>query len=186
MSLKPFFDLASGFERKISSHMNAIAYLVATTGLVGHLKPGSGTWGSLAALPMAWMLHVLGGATLLLAASVVLFFIGVWATQRLTSGKDNHDPSYIVIDEVVGQWVALLPVSVGATHSGAGVLDLWPGWVAAFVLFRLFDITKLGPVGWADRREDALGVMLDDVVAGVFAALGVGALAYLAHGVLGL
>ena len=166
--------------------MNRFAYLVATTGLVGLFRPGPGTWGSLAALPLAWVLHSLGGAVLLLVASVVVFFIGVWATQRLTAGKDDHDPSYIVVDEVVGQWVALLPVSVGAMHSGAGVLDLWPGWVAAFLLFRFFDITKLGPIGWADRRDDALGVMLDDVVAGVFAALGVGVLAYLAHGLLGV
>ena len=60
----------------------------------------------------------------------------------------------------------------------------WPGWIAAFVLFRFFDITKLGPVGWADRRGDPLGVMLDDVIAGVFAALGVLALAALYHGAL--
>jgi phosphatidylglycerophosphatase A len=61
---------------------------------------------------------------------------------------------------------------------------LWPGWVAAFVLFRLFDITKPGPVGWADRRGDALGVMLDDVIAGVFAAVGVVILAGLSHAVM--
>ncbi|MCA1777777.1 MAG: phosphatidylglycerophosphatase A, partial [Loktanella sp.] len=61
---------------------------------------------------------------------------------------------------------------------------LWPGWIAAFVLFRLFDITKPWIIGWADRRNDALGVMLDDVIAGVFAAIGVGALAALYHVVL--
>jgi len=166
--------------------MDRIAHLVATTGLVGHLKPAPGTWGSLAALPLAWGLHSLGGFVLLLVACVLFFAVGVWATQKLTAGQDNHDPSYIVVDEVVGQWIALLPVSSGAAHSGAGVLDLWPGWVAAFVLFRLFDITKPGPVGWADRREDAMGGVLDVVVAGVFAAIGVGALAYLAHGVLGV
>jgi phosphatidylglycerophosphatase A len=55
--------------------------------------------------------------------------------------------------------------------------------VAGFALFRLFDITKPGPIGWADRRGDALGVMLDDVIAGVFAALGVLVLAALYHGV---
>lgn len=186
LSLPSVFALASLSGAKISSSMHAIAYFVATTGLVGHLKPAPGTWGSLAALPFAWALHSLGGFTLLLVASVVLFAVGVWATRVLTDGKDNHDPSYIVVDEVVGQWIALLPVSIGAAHSGAGILDLWPGWVAAFVLFRLFDITKPGPVGWADRREDAVGVMLDDVIAGIFAAIGVGALAYVAHGILGV
>jgi phosphatidylglycerophosphatase A len=66
------------------------------------------------------------------------------------------------------------------------ITALWPGWLAGFLLFRLFDILKPGPVGWADRRHDATGVMLDDVVAGMFAALGVVVLAGVAHGVMGL
>jgi phosphatidylglycerophosphatase A len=60
---------------------------------------------------------------------------------------------------------------------------MWPGWIAAFALFRLFDIWKPWIIGWADRRGDALGVMLDDVIAGIFAAIGVVVLAGLAHGV---
>ena len=67
-------------------------------------------------------------------------------------------------------------------HAGVDVLALWPGWIAAFVGFRLFDIWKPGPVGWADRRDDAVGVMLDDIVAGVMAALLVVALAAAYHG----
>jgi len=67
---------------------------------------------------------------------------------------------------------------------GSGYLGALPGWVTAFIGFRLFDITKLGPIGWADRRGDALGVMLDDVIAGIFAALLVMILAALSHGVL--
>jgi phosphatidylglycerophosphatase A len=63
-------------------------------------------------------------------------------------------------------------------------LALYPGWIAAFVLFRLFDIWKPWLVGRADARGDALGVMLDDVIAGVFAAIGVAALAALFHLVL--
>lgn len=166
--------------------MRALAYVIATVGLVGHVRPAPGTWGSLAALPLALGLHMMGGTGVLVVSTVLVFLIGIWATARVTAGKPDHDPSYIVIDEVVGQWVALWPVSLGAAQSGADILDLWPGWIAAFLLFRLFDITKPGPVGWADRRKDAIGVMLDDVVAGVFAAVGVGALAYLAHGVLGV
>ena len=172
--------------RTISNAMDRIAYLIATSGLVGLMKPAPGTWGSFTALPLALGLHALGGVWLLVISTFLFFIIGIWATAQVTEGKADHDPSYVVIDEVVGQWIALWPVSLGAMHSGAGVLDLWPGWVAAFVLFRLFDITKPGPVGWADRRGDAMGVMLDDVIAGIFAAIGVGALAYLAHGVLGV
>ena len=92
-----------------------------------------------------------------------------------------HDPGWIVIDEVVGQWIALLPVAVGATMSGVSPARLWPGILAAFVLFRLFDIWKPWLVGHADRREDAFGVMLDDLWAGAFAACCVTALAALAH-----
>jgi phosphatidylglycerophosphatase A len=166
--------------------MSNLAQFVATVAYVGHLKPAPGTWGSLAALPLAYFLHVIGGTAALAAGIVVFFFLGLWATPKVTDGKDNHDPSEVVVDELVGQWIALLPVSIGALHSGATLLALWPGWIAAFVLFRLFDILKPGPVGWADRSDDAMGVMLDDVVAGVFAAIGVGILAWLAHGVLGV
>lgn len=162
-----------------------LSHVIATVGGIGHLRPAPGTWASLAALPLAWAIHAVAGPWLLALAIVAAFLKGWWASARETAGKADHDPSEIVIDEVVGQWIAFLPVSVGAAHAGAALTQLWPGWVAAFVLFRLFDITKPGPVGWADRRDDALGVMLDDVIAGVFAALGVVALAALAHGVLG-
>ena len=162
-----------------------LSHLIASVGGVGHLRPAPGTWGSLVALPLAWLLHAVAGPWLLGAAIIAGFLKGWWATARETEGKDDHDPSEIVIDEVVGQWIAFLPVSIGAAHAGAALTALWPGWVAAFVLFRLFDILKPGPVGWADRRDDALGVMLDDVIAGLLAALGVIALAALAHGVMG-
>ncbi|MEL7090339.1 MAG: phosphatidylglycerophosphatase A [Pseudomonadota bacterium] len=158
--------------------------MICTVFGIGYLRPGPGTWGSLAALPLAWALHSLGGATLLGMMILVVFFVGLWGTVQMTSGADNHDPSEIVIDEVVGQWIALLPVSLGASMRGVDITALWPGWVAAFVLFRFFDIVKPGLVRRADLREDAVGVMLDDVVAGVFAALGTAALAAIAHGIL--
>jgi len=160
------------------------AGLVATWFGSGHLRPAPGTWGSLAALPCAWVVYVLTGPVGLLVATGAVFALGLWATSVETAGKADHDPSEIVVDEVVGQWIALLPVAFGAARAGADVLALWPGILAGFVLFRLFDIWKPGPVGWADRRGDALGVMLDDVIAGILAALCVAALAALAHGVL--
>lgn len=158
------------------------AQMIGTVLGVGHIRPAPGTWGSLVALPWAWALHVAGGFPLLLIATALTMVAGWWATARMVAGQDEHDPSEIVIDEVVGQWIALFPLSFAAWSMGISVLAMWPGWIAAFVLFRLFDITKPGPVGWADRRADALGVMLDDVVAGVLAALGVLALAALYHG----
>ncbi|RKF15185.1 phosphatidylglycerophosphatase A [Roseovarius spongiae] len=160
--------------------------MIATVGGAGHMRPAPGTWGSFVALPMAWLLHVIGGPWLLIIFIIVAFISGLLATANVTRGQADHDPSFVVIDEVVGQWIALLPLSIGAAHAGAAITALWPGWIAAFVLFRLFDIIKPGPVGWADRRGDVLGVMLDDVIAGAFAAIGVAALAALSHGVLGI
>lgn len=157
--------------------------MIATVLGVGYVRPAPGTWGSLVALPWAWALHVAGGFSLLFAASVIACFAGWWATAKMVEGQENHDPSEIVVDELVGQWIALFPISYAAASMDISILALWPGWIAAFVLFRFFDITKLGPVGWADRRDDAWGVMLDDVVAGVLAAFGVLALAALYHGV---
>ncbi|PRY95174.1 phosphatidylglycerophosphatase A [Hasllibacter halocynthiae] len=157
---------------------------VATVGGIGLLRPAPGTWGSLAALPLAWGVLTLGGPWALLLGIGLAAGAGVWAIERYQRETGAHDPKEAVIDEVAGQWIALLPVAFGAARAGADLLALWPGWVAAFVLFRLFDIWKPGPVGWADRKGTASSVMLDDLIAGGFAALGVAALAALAHLVL--
>lgn len=158
-----------------------MTHLIATFFYVGHMRPAPGTWGSLAALPCAWVIYVLTGPWGLVVGAVLSYTLGVWATAIETRGKDDHDPSEIVIDEVCGQWIALLPVAFGAHMMAADITALWPGWIAAFVLFRLFDITKWGPIGWADRMHGPTGVMLDDVIAGVFAAIGVIALGGLFH-----
>ena len=157
---------------------------LASVGGVGYLRPAPGTWGSLAALPLFWLLHQAGGFWLVLPVTALVFALGWLATARVTEGAQDHDPSWIVVDEVVGQWIALFPVSYGAALMGVDVVRLWPGWVAGFVLFRLFDITKPWLVGRADRMGTPLGVMLGDVIAGVFAAAVSIALAGLAHGVL--
>jgi phosphatidylglycerophosphatase A len=166
--------------------MKRLATLIGTVLGVGYIRPAPGTWGSLVALPWGWLLHVLGGFPLLCLGFLAAFAAGWWATAVMTRGQADHDPSEIVIDEVAGQWIAILPISHAAWSMGLDVLVMWPGWIAAFALFRLFDIWKPGPVGWADRRGDALGVMLDDIIAGALAALCVILLAGLYHGVLGL
>ena len=156
-------------------------HLVLSFFYAGFLRPAPGTWGSLAALPVAWAFWQVGGPILLAVAIIAALAGGTVAIARELEESGAHDPGWIVIDEVVGQWIALLPVAVGATVSGASPTGLWPGVLAAFLLFRLFDIWKPWLVGHADRREDAFGVMLDDLWAGVFAACGVTALAALAH-----
>jgi phosphatidylglycerophosphatase A len=158
--------------------------IITTFFYVGLLKPAPGTWGSLAALPVAWALHIAGGPVLLVAATVAVAAVGWWATAVEVAGAEDQDPSEIVIDEVVGQWIALWPVSVGAAMAGTSFTALWPGIVTAFLAFRLFDIWKPGPVGLADRQKGPTGVMLDDIVAGWLAAMVVALAAVVAHGLM--
>ena len=154
---------------------------IATLGPIGHFRPGPGTWGSAAAILLAWAIHALGGFGLFFAATLAVTGLGWWAVSEATRGQTDKDPSEIVIDEVAGQWIALWPVSLGAQMAGTDFWALWPGIVTAFVAFRLFDILKPGPVGWADRQEGAFGVMADDLIAGWLAAMVVAVLAVIAH-----
>jgi phosphatidylglycerophosphatase A len=134
-----------------------IARSVASAGGIGFFPVAPGTVGSLVAAVLgAVILHYEGWAAL--AAAAVLATLGGILAIRAAEAKD--DPGWVVIDEVAGQWLTLL----GLHH-----LSLW-GVVAAFALFRLLDITKPGPIGWADRQHNAVGVMGDDVIAGLIGA----------------
>ena len=144
---------------------------IATLFGIGHLRPAPGTWGSLATLPLFWATYQLLGFSGVIVFTAAIFFVGWWATENYIRAAASHDPSEVVIDEVAGQWIALLPLAFAMSFSNAHSGALWPEWVAAFVLFRLFDITKPGLVGWADRLVGPLGVMLDDIIAGVMVAL---------------
>lgn len=156
--------------------------LVATFGLVGELPGAPGTWGSLAAIPLAWALHALGGFPLLAAATVVVFAGGWWATRTYLEGRAD-DPSEVVIDEVAGMMIALWPLSFGLGMTEAEAWEFpWPGWVVGFFLFRFFDIVKPPPVSWADRMKTPFGVMLDDAIAGVLAAIVATVAAGVSHG----
>jgi phosphatidylglycerophosphatase A len=162
----------------------SVARVLALWFGAGLLRPAPGTWGTLAALPFAFALHLAGGFWALAAGTVAVFAAGWWAATVETRTSTDPDPSEIVIDEVAGMFLALWPVSFGAVWAGVDVLRLWPGIVTAFLAFRLFDIWKPGPIGWADRLHSPLGLMLDDILAGAFAALVVVLLAALAHGVM--
>lgn len=159
------------------------ARLIATGLGLGLLPGAPGTWASLAALPLAALLHRGGGFPLLLAATLAVLAAGLWAVAEETRGRDEADPAEIVVDEIAGQWIALFPLSAGLWVMGAAPhVFPWPGWVGAFLLFRFFDILKPPPVRWADRMKSPLGVMLDDVLAGLLAALVVLIAAAVAHG----
>ncbi|ODT60176.1 MULTISPECIES: phosphatidylglycerophosphatase A [Paracoccus] len=159
--------------------------LLATWFYSGLLRPAPGTWGSAVAVAMGLIMHRIGHFPLLALATGLVILLGFWVVPRYTAGMDDPDRSEIVIDEVAGQWLALMAPSFGFWHAGLPADSFpWPGWVAAFLFFRLFDIWKPWLVGRADRRHDAAGVMLDDLWAGIFAAIATMAAAALAHGVL--
>jgi phosphatidylglycerophosphatase A len=147
--------------------MRPLALILATAGGAGYLPVAPGTWGSAVAVALCWAWLAHGGGPLgFLVATVVVTAAGVWAagaTERITGKSDD---GRIVIDEVAGQWLTLAPV-VAWAPDGA----LFPSLVTAFVLFRLLDIAKPGPVRWAERSfPGGVGVMADDVVAGVMGA----------------
>lgn len=139
------------------------ARIVATWFGSGLSPKAPGTVGSLAALPFAWAILAGAGWQGLALAVVAVTLAGLWATAAVLKASGIKDPSFVVVDEVAGQWIALLPAGLDPLLFAAG-----------FVLFRLFDIWKPGPVGWADRDlPGALGVMTDDLLAGALAAAGV-------------
>ncbi len=158
--------------------------LICTVFGLGYLRPAPGTWASLVAVLVAWGIDRALGFPALALATCAVTALGFWAVGRALSGKTGHDPSEFVIDEVAGQWVALLASSAAFWVHG-GVMP-WPAPLAAFVFFRFFDIVKPGWVGRADRRGDAAGVMIDDLWAGVFAALASIVAAGLYHGFMAL
>lgn len=163
--------------------MTAVRMIVTVAGL-GYLRPAPGTWASAVAVATGVLIHQAGGFPLLLAATVLVTVAGILACRADLAGRPHEDPSEIVIDEVAGQWMALLfPSYAFWSMDWAGWMP-WPAWVAAFGLFRLFDIWKPWLVGRADRMPGHWGVMLDDLWAGVFAGLGIVLLAGLYHGVL--
>jgi phosphatidylglycerophosphatase A len=127
-----------------------------------------GTFGSLAAL-LPWLLLRQLTWPVYLAVLLVSFVIGVWACERAGRALGVDDHRSLVWDEFVGLWIALLPALVAP----------WWSVLAGFALFRLFDVWKPWPIRWLDRHlKGGLGVMVDDVVAGVFAAV---VLALLGH-----
>ena len=136
------------------------------------MRPAPGTWGSIAGVISAYICLQL---TNFLAFCFLLIFsilIGFWTTKKyIEQNPEKSDPSEVVIDEVIGQWIAILPMGYIFQLEQANTENLWIFWLWAFVSFRFFDIVKLGLVGWADKLGGALGVILDDILAGVAAAI---------------
>ena len=148
-----------------------VALAIATVG-VGFIPLAPGTWGSLVGVGIYLLVRFLfleSGQIpfLILQFGVILVvtFAGIWAasqTERITGRKD---PGKVVVDEVAGQLISLLPVALAPFWSS------WKLWViVSFILFRLFDIVKPYPARRMERLHGGMGIMCDDLVAGVYAA----------------
>lgn len=145
-------------------------HLVATGLGAGMIPVAPGTLGTLLAVPLYLLIAPL--APLMYLGTVALLFVaGVWLCGRTARDFHAHDPAFVVWDEIVGFLVALTAAP--------------PGWLwvaAGFILFRLFDIWKPFPIRWVERHvPEGLGIMLDDLLAGVYAFGGIQVLAYLAE-----
>jgi phosphatidylglycerophosphatase A len=129
----------------------------------GYSPKAPGTVGSVAALAIAIALHdwVGLGSWGLLGLSVVSLAPFIWAAQETSRVTGSDDPQIVVADEVVGQWIAL----------GGATAWNWKSYLAALALFRLFDIWKPAPVRQLERLHGGVGIIADDVMAGVYAAL---------------
>ena len=140
--------------------MNKIAEIISTVFYIGRLPFAPGTWCSFIAFLSWFYLRFYIEGVFILYASLILFFVGVAVSTIHSEVIKKDDPSEIVIDEWVGQWIALWLIP----HS------FYWGF-ASFVLFRFFDISKLGPVQGMDDIKSGTGIMMDDVVAGIIALL---------------
>lgn len=150
--------------------------LLATWFGAGKIPFAPGTMGTLVALPFAYLIHIYGGEQMLLVASLVLFLLGVWVSERyMTANNTEDDPGEIVIDEVAAVW--LLMAALPATLNG---------YIFGFLLFRVFDIWKPWPVSICDRGGlGGFGVMIDDLAAAIYPVVLIGIFAMIS-GVFGL
>ena len=149
-----------------------LSKLISTFFYVGFLRPAPGTWGSVAGMILAYIL--LNTIDLFTFCLILLFtvLVGFWTTKHyIEHNSDKSDPPEVVIDEVIGQWIAVLPIGFILKITELSGKELWLVWLWAFVSFRFFDIIKLGLVGWADNLGGTLGILLDDILAGIAAGL---------------
>jgi phosphatidylglycerophosphatase A len=146
-----------------SSAASRVAYALATWFGCGRSSVAPGTAGSLAAVALAALAeHFLGWPPWSMAvAAVAALPLAVWASHRAAADAGIEDPPFVVIDEVVGQWATL----AGATATN------WKALLAGFLLFRLFDIWKPAPVRQLEKLRGGVGIVADDVMAGIYGAL---------------
>ena len=140
--------------------MHTLIMFIATGCYSGYLPKAPGTWGSLVGLLLFYLLHALS-LPVYLAVVAGLFVVGSFAAGEAEKILDNRDPGVVVIDEIVGILITMIAVPVTPLTMALG-----------FILFRIFDIAKPFPVNFFDQRfHGGLGIMLDDVVAGIYSLI---------------
>ena len=144
-----------------------LANYFSTVVKIGYLPLAPGTWGSLAALAFWYLILPTISSITFIVIIVIILVLGIYTSSITESVLDKKDPSIIVIDEWVGQWIALLFLPK---------LFVWG--IVAFALFRLFDIWKPYPIHRLDNIKGGFGIMIDDVLAGIYALIGVQLLRY--------
>lgn len=133
---------------------------IATLGGLGRIGPAPGTIASVLTVLAGFGLATIGGSALVLGAGLVATGAGGWAAERYARESGKTDPSECVIDEVAGQFLAC-----------AFAPRTWIAYAIAFVVFRALDIFKPWPIGAAERLHGGLGIMADDIAAGVLTGL---------------
>ena len=153
---------------------------ISTFFYVGFLRPAPGTWGSIVGIILAYKLLITISFFTFFIILLFTVIIGFWSTKNyIKNSSEKSDPSEVVIDEVIGQWITILPIGYILEIDEFLKDGFWFVWLWAFVSFRFFDITKLGLISWADNLGGALGVLLDDILAGIAAGLTVAVLVIL-------
>jgi phosphatidylglycerophosphatase A len=144
------------------SRGSRVAMLIATFFGAGRMRPGPGTWGSAAAVLLwAAIAHQLSPSfrmPAVIAFATCATLIGIPAATRVARDTGGKDPQFVVIDEVAGQLIALIAVPL-----------TWKSFLAGFILFRAFDIVKPPPVRQLEALPEGYGIVLDDVMAGIYA-----------------
>lgn len=151
-----------------------ISRIIATWFGSGLLPKVPGTWGSLAAVPFAYLISVYTGPYAFIFATVALFLIGIRVSNSVEKSARKKDPGFIVVDEVVGQWITLFPLPFlhKCINDESFFYFLISIIATAFLAFRIFDIWKPWPIRHLEKSiPGGLGIMLDDVIAGIYALI---------------
>lgn len=179
-----------------------LSEFIVTVGYIGKIKYAPGTFGSLAAFPLCYLImHIVLNNQLILPiagfdvaeqqfltliiieliATLLLFVLGIYFISDYLEGSKNKDPKEVVIDELIGQMLVIILVSISIMFMistplyekiNARVIDFICLFLLPFTLFRFFDILKPWPIDWLDQKIDgAFGVMIDDIAAAIFAVI---------------